>query len=162
MRGFQHDLARGRLLRCENHYADLDIVAVTCPGSATLAVPFECQVTVANHGPHGAHYALGRTPPPPCNSGSCSIFTDGFWTFHTVDHPDAGAPLAAGDEGTGTTAVTITAWPAEDHNQPAVRIRVRTIDLADAIDRAPANDDASTPIERAQVAVRARDRQGRR
>lgn len=139
----------GRLTGCENNYADLAIVAVDCPDSATLDVPFECKVTVINHGPGPAHYVLGNVPFPKDCHGSCAINALYGSTGHDVNHPDAGALLAVGDERTDTIEVTIRRWPGDQSIQAWVVIRIRPIDVFDAIDTTASNDVASTPIEQA-------------
>ena len=63
-----------------------------------------------------------------------------------MDHPDAGALLAAREERTDVIGVTITRWPS--CADPAVRVRIRPVDVFDAIDPEPTNDSAERPIER--------------
>jgi RTX calcium-binding nonapeptide repeat (4 copies) len=139
----------GRLTRCDNAYADLAIVGLSCPSSATLDIPFDCQVQLANHGPKAAHYVIHEPPFPKDCFGSCAILFLAQSTGHTVHHPDAGALLAAGDERTDVIEVTITRWPGDEGAQPSVTVLVRPVDAIDAIDPEASNNMGSTPIERA-------------
>jgi hypothetical protein len=140
---------RGRLTGCENAYADLAVVTVDCPDAATLDVPFECQVTIENHGPQGAHPIIGNVPLPKDCHGSCAIHLILYGTGHSVHHPDARTLLAAGDQRTDVIEVTVTKWPQETTAQAFVSVRVRPADVFDAIDAHAANDHGSTPIDRA-------------
>jgi Ca2+-binding RTX toxin-like protein len=137
----------GRLTRCENANADLAVLSISCPSSATLDVPFECQVTSVNDGPEPAHILLEGQARPKCISVGCSVAWGTGWTFHDVDHADAGALLPPGQERTDVVQVTITQWPAD--GTPAVRITIRPVDLFDAIDPVPSNDDFEAEIAQA-------------